>query len=381
MGVPLGDVQRASESVVVGGLASAVSGAGACALLALLISRSGADLLRSVPALTEKIGFQTENLLCLAAGISGGLLLAFSPVLWSQSVIVEVYSLNALFQMIVLLLIYMWMCRPKSDALLFVAAFLFGLGLTNHQTLLFLGMALAVAVVMKDADLFRDFAIAAVLLGIVFVFAAKGSALFASEAEKADAGVRRQPVEVVAGAGHAGVLGLQRPVFGDSDRAGVRAAARQDGVRDDPAGGAGRGVLHVPADRLGAESADELGLSAHVGRVHARGDARAVRGDRADGHLQRKIHPAAGRLSDGLAQPVFAAGGGAGLPAVLRVGAGAGREARSVFPVALGLVLVSSALIVLETAGLGGFEKIYRLLIAPVLLLAGGASSRCWRST
>jgi heme/copper-type cytochrome/quinol oxidase subunit 4 len=69
------------------------------------------------------------------------LLLAFSPVLWSQSVIVEVYSLNALFQMGVLLLIYMWMCRPKNDALLYVAAFLFGLGLTNHQTLLFLGLA------------------------------------------------------------------------------------------------------------------------------------------------------------------------------------------------------------------------------------------------
>ena len=163
------------------GLASAVSGAGACGLLALLISRSGADLLRSVPALKEKIGFQTENLLCLAAGISGGLLLAFSPVLWSQSVIVEVYSLNAFFQMLVLLLIYMWMCRPKSDNLLYAAAFLFGLGLTNHQTLLFLGLALALAVMMKDADLFRDFAVAAVLIGVVFVVAAKGIGLLAEK--------------------------------------------------------------------------------------------------------------------------------------------------------------------------------------------------------
>ena len=160
------------------GLASAVAGAGACGLLALLISRSGADLLRSVPALREKIGFQAENLLCLAAGISGGLLLAFSPVLWSQSVIVEVYSLNAFFQMLILLLIYMWMCRPKSDPLLFVAAFLFGLGLTNHQTLLFLGLALAMAVAMKDADLFRDFAVAAVAMVVVFFVAAKGVTLF-----------------------------------------------------------------------------------------------------------------------------------------------------------------------------------------------------------
>ncbi len=161
------------------GLASAVAGAGACALLAMLICRSGADLLRSVPELKGKIGFQVENLLCLAGGISGGLLLAFSPVLWSQSVIVEAYSLNALFQMIVLLLIYMWMCRPKNDTLLYVAAFLFGLGLTNHQTLLFLGLALAVAVAMKDANLFRDFAIAGLLLGVVMVMSGKGIALFA----------------------------------------------------------------------------------------------------------------------------------------------------------------------------------------------------------
>ena len=53
------------------GLASAASGAGACALLALLISRSGADLLRSVSQLKDRIGFQTENMVCLIAGISG----------------------------------------------------------------------------------------------------------------------------------------------------------------------------------------------------------------------------------------------------------------------------------------------------------------------
>ena len=164
------------------GLASAVAGAGACALLALLLSRSGADLLRSIPALTDKIGFRTENRLCLVAGISGGLLLAFSPVLWSQSVIVEVYSLNALFQMAILLLIYMWMCRPKQDTLLFLAAFLFGLGLTNHQTLLFLGLALGMAVLLKDSNLFRDFAVAAVVLGLVFIVAAKGASLMIDKA-------------------------------------------------------------------------------------------------------------------------------------------------------------------------------------------------------
>ncbi len=160
------------------GLASAVAGAGACGLLALLISRSGADMLESVATLRNRLEGKVEHAICLAAGVSGGLLLAFSPVLWSQSVIVEVYALNALFQLAVVLLVYMWMCRPKDSRLLYWAAFLFGLGLTNHQTLLFLALALVLAVLVKDSDLFRDFVVAVLFVGPAFVLAAKGIGLF-----------------------------------------------------------------------------------------------------------------------------------------------------------------------------------------------------------
>ena len=137
-------------------LASAFFGALACGILALLVSRSGADMLRSVKRTTDVIGLSTESLLCWVGGVSGGLLLAFSPVLWSQSVIVEVYALNAFFQMLILLLTYMWMCRPKEDKLLYITAFLFGFGITNHQTLLFVGPALVAAIWFRDRALFRD---------------------------------------------------------------------------------------------------------------------------------------------------------------------------------------------------------------------------------
>ena len=137
-------------------LASAFFGSLACGILALLVSRSGTDMLRSMKKTTDVIGLSTESLLCWVGGVSGGLLLAFSPVLWSQSVIVEVYALNAFFQMILLLLTYMWMCRPKDDKLLFITAFLFGFGITNHQTLLFVGPALVAAIWFRDRALFRD---------------------------------------------------------------------------------------------------------------------------------------------------------------------------------------------------------------------------------
>ena len=359
------------------GLSSAVAGAGACALLALLISRSGADLLRSVPALTDKIGFQTENLLCLAAGISGGLLLAFSPVLWSQSVIVEVYSLNAFFQMLVLLLTYMWMCRPKSDTLLFLAAFLFGLGLTNHQTLLFLGLALAVAVVFKDADLFRDFAIAAVLIGIVFVFAAKGYGLFASAAEKAAPNYNPGLWKWSAGPGTQAfwlynILFVAIPValafvlpHGRTVCATILLA--EIGVAF---------YMYLP---FASEQNPPMNWGyprTWEGFMHAvtRGQYEAI--VPTDIFSEKFIQQLGAYLSDLRSQfslPIAVLGF---LP-FCAWGLELGGRRRSAFPLALGFVLVSILFVIAETAmnaagvDWNWIEKIYRLLIAPVLLLAG----------
>jgi len=138
------------------GLMSAFFGALACGILALLVSRSGADMLRGMKRVTAVLGYSTESLICWVGGVTAGLLLAFSPVLWSQSVIVEVYSLNAFFLMLIILLAYRWMCRPKDDKILYVTAFIFGLGLTNHQTLLFISIGLLAAIWFRDRALFRD---------------------------------------------------------------------------------------------------------------------------------------------------------------------------------------------------------------------------------
>lgn len=138
------------------GFMSACFGAGACALLALLVSRSGYDMLRGVDRLNALLGTTTERLLCWVGGVAGGLLFAFSSVQWSQAVIVEVYSLNAFFLTLILVLTYRWMCRPHEDKVLYATAFLFGLGLTNHQTLLFALPALLVAIAFRDPRLTRD---------------------------------------------------------------------------------------------------------------------------------------------------------------------------------------------------------------------------------
>jgi len=136
-------------------LFSAVSGAAACGVIALLISRSGMDLLRSLARESSLLGEKTESLFCSVAGISGGLLLAFGQGMWSQSVIAEVYSLNIFFQSLVLVFLYRWMSEPGNSKWLLLCAFVFGLGITNHQTLMFMGLAIAIAVLCNDLEIFQ----------------------------------------------------------------------------------------------------------------------------------------------------------------------------------------------------------------------------------
>ncbi len=82
---------------------------------------------------------QQRNALLVAG--STALVFAFSPLLWSQAVISEVYTLNALFVSLVLFLVLRWRAGT-SDAPLYLAALAFGLGLGNHLTLAFLLPAL-----------------------------------------------------------------------------------------------------------------------------------------------------------------------------------------------------------------------------------------------
>ena len=153
-------------------LFSAVAGALAAGCIAMLICRSGSDMLDSMGAGEGRDTRDTSEerrhaLMSFAGGLGGALLFAFSPVEWSQSTIVEVYSLNALFLMAVFLLAYRWMRRP-SHKILWLTAFVFGLGLTNYQVLLLAAVPLALIILLKDVRLFRDL----LLLLIPFVLTA-----------------------------------------------------------------------------------------------------------------------------------------------------------------------------------------------------------------
>lgn len=139
-------------------LLSAVFGALAAGISAMLISRSGSHLLNQSWSETHQADQTTENIICCIGGVVSSLLFAFSPVMWSQANIVEVYSLNAFFLVLIFLLSYVWMCEP-SDKLLYITAFVFGLGLTNYQVLLLAALPLVFIIMLKNPKLFRDLAI------------------------------------------------------------------------------------------------------------------------------------------------------------------------------------------------------------------------------
>ena len=116
--LPLGDVAYRLN------LMSAFFGAAAAALLSatiwlLLVNRFSAN---------TRVG--------LLASTLGGLVFAYSPAFWTQSIIAEVYSLHILFTSAVIFLLFLLQYSdPNSRPLYFVAVtFLAGLAFSHHST-------------------------------------------------------------------------------------------------------------------------------------------------------------------------------------------------------------------------------------------------------
>ncbi len=136
---------------------SGVFGALTCAAAAMLVSRVG----RNFPApgadpADDREPGMIQRLIGAAAGLAAGGLLAFNSLFWSQSVIAEVYTINAFLHILVLLLAGMWIYRSKDNRILYWLSFIFGLSITNCQPIIFLGPAMLVVFFCTDRPLFRD---------------------------------------------------------------------------------------------------------------------------------------------------------------------------------------------------------------------------------
>ena len=169
-------------------LCSATFGAFAAGCTAMLICRSAHDFVgcdENTSGSAASLVPSPSALFCFGGGVAGALTFALSPVEWSQSTIVEIYSLNALFLMWVFLLSYRWMMRP-SDKMLGLTMFVFGLGLTNYQVLLFAIVPLAIVIAFRNLGLFRDVFIYLIPVGLTYQILQVGQLMRADRDMQAD---------------------------------------------------------------------------------------------------------------------------------------------------------------------------------------------------
>ena len=136
------------------GVSSAFAGALACGLISLMVSRGSSMFIESVSEF-KGLSRNIENWICLVSGLVSGLLIGFNGFMWSQSVIVEVYSLSMLSLTLVLVCLLHWTYAPQQYRYLYWAWFFCGIAFNNHQSLLVITIAMILLAVFVQAKLGR----------------------------------------------------------------------------------------------------------------------------------------------------------------------------------------------------------------------------------
>src|SRR5439155_10979402 len=112
-----------------------------------------------------------ENVFCIVSGFVAGMLMGFNGFMWSQAVIVEVYTLSVLSLTAVLCCLLRWLYAPFQRHYLYLAFFWFGICFNNHQSLLVVAMAMELCIMAVQARLGRDFFLGNSLIwiaGVIF---------------------------------------------------------------------------------------------------------------------------------------------------------------------------------------------------------------------
>jgi tetratricopeptide (TPR) repeat protein len=136
-------------------LGEATGGALAAGLLGLLVSRGSSLLMEGIEELRTMAG-RWESAICMVSGFVAGALLGFNGFMWSQSVIVEVYSFSLASLMMVLLCLLRWIYAPHQRRYLYLALFFHGICFTNHQTLIVAAMGIEIAIAAANFRMGRN---------------------------------------------------------------------------------------------------------------------------------------------------------------------------------------------------------------------------------
>lgn len=153
-------------------LSSAVAGALACGFIGMMVSRG----VRSMFGLFDTFKDLDQDAgekISMVSGYVAGMLMAFNGFMWSQAVIVEVYTLSVLTLVLQMINLMRWMHAPHQYRYLWYSFFWGGIAFTNHQTLVVAMIGTVIAVLMRRTATGRDLFFWAATLGFLLFVMAK----------------------------------------------------------------------------------------------------------------------------------------------------------------------------------------------------------------
>jgi thioredoxin-like negative regulator of GroEL len=134
----------------------AFSGAMACGLLALMVSRGSSMFMEGIEDLKGMTG-KWENAICLISALAAGLVLGLDGFMWRESVVVNRIAVTSVpWFLAVLVCLLRWVYAPHQLRYAYWAAFLFGLCITLHQSLIVAALGIEIAIAAGNPRLGRD---------------------------------------------------------------------------------------------------------------------------------------------------------------------------------------------------------------------------------
>ena len=134
----------------------AFSGAMACGLLALIVSRGSSMFMEGIEELKGMTG-KWESAICLISALSAGLILGLDGFMWKESVVVNRIAVTSVpWYLAVLACLLRWIYAPHQLRYAYWAAFLFGICMTSHQSLIVAALGIEVAIAVGNPKLGRD---------------------------------------------------------------------------------------------------------------------------------------------------------------------------------------------------------------------------------
>ncbi len=137
------------------GLLSVFTGALTVGLMTIIMTRSLRLLLHSLPW-GDKVDERLQHWIALFTGTACALFFGFNRGVWLWACVSEMRVLNVFSFILTSCVFFAWMVQPNRRGFLYAMLLIFGLSLSNHQTIAVMGAPFAVGIFLIGLDQFFE---------------------------------------------------------------------------------------------------------------------------------------------------------------------------------------------------------------------------------